>query len=129
MIDLHGARVSDAKAAEVAFLNALKSLGKAAVPVNIAKLANGTLSGVAVLPVGHWSIHAVPSSGFIAVDVRGCLGLDAHAAMFALAEAFEAREAVIQKSRATDVAFLPAVAKPVKPRAKAVVRHKQARAA
>lgn len=129
MIDLYGAHVSDAKAVERAVTAALISLGKTVKSLRVEKLGNGRLSGVAVLPVGHWSIDVVPSTGLVAIDVRGCLGLDAHAAMFSLAEAFAAREAVIQKTRATDVAFLPAVAKAAKPVTKTVARPKQARAA
>ena len=129
IIDLHGAaRLGDAKAAERALSAALKALGKPVKSVHVSRLANGTLSGVAVLPVGHWSFHATPQSGFAGVDVRGCIGLDVHAAMFALTDAFGAREAVIQKTRRSDVVFLPAAGKPVKARAK-TVRAKQARAA
>ena len=96
--------------------------------VHVAKLANGTLSGVAVLPVGHWSFQATPATGFAAIDVRGCVGLDTHAAMFALAEAFGAREAVIQKTRHSDVIFLPAAVKPAKAKV-TTARIKQAKAA
>ena len=129
IIDLHGAaRLGDAKSAEAALTAALKALGKPLKSVHVAKLANGTLSGVAVLPVGHWSFQATPATGYVAIDVRGCIGLDTHAAMFALAEAFKAREAVIQKTRHSDVVFLPAAVKPAKARATAP-RAKQAKAA
>ncbi len=101
--------------------------------LRVSKLADGTLSGVATLGCGHLSIKANPATGFVAVDVRGCSTLDPHAAMFALADAFGAREAAIQKSRCSDVVFLPAaviaakfVAK--KPR-KTVRARSQARAA
>ena len=128
-IDLHGTvSLSDAKSAERGLSAALKALGKPLKSVHVAKLANGTLSGVAVLPVGHWSFQATPATGFAAIDVRGCVGLDTHAAMFALAEAFGAREAVIQKTRHSDVIFLPAAVKPAKAKV-TTARIKQAKAA
>ena len=114
-IDLHGARLGDAKSAERALKVALGKLGKELRSVEVHRLADGTLSGVAVLGIGHLSFQANPRTGFAAVDVRGCAGLDPHAAMFALADAFTAREAVIQTARASDVVFLPA-AKPAKAR-------------
>ena len=123
-IDLHGAmRLGDAKSAERAVKAALEKLGKAPASLEISRNANGTLSGVAVLALGHLSFQANPKDGFVAVDVRGCAGLDPHAVMFALADAFAAREAAIQTARASDVVFLPAV-KPVKVRAKAAPRSK-----
>ena len=90
--------------------------------------ADGTLAGVTVVGNGHLSFQASPKNGFVAVDVRGCAGLDPHAAMFALADAFAAREAAIQKTRASDVVFLPAV-KSAKVRAKAAPRRREAKAA
>ncbi|MBL8882341.1 MAG: S-adenosylmethionine decarboxylase [Hyphomicrobium sp.] len=128
-IDLHGAsRLGDAKSAERALKVALGALGKQPRAIEISRLADGTLSGVAVLGIGHLSFQANPKSEFVAVDVRGCAGLDPHAAMFALADAFAAREAAIQTTRASDVVFLPA-AKSVKVRAKAAPRRREAKAA
>ena len=128
-IDLHGAhRLGDAKSVEKALTVALGKLGKSPRAVEISRLVDGTLNGVAVLGIGHLSFQANPKSGFAAVDVRGCAGLDAQAAMFALADAFEAREAAIQTTRASDVVFLPAV-KAGKVRAKASPRKAQAKAA
>jgi S-adenosylmethionine decarboxylase len=128
-IDLHGAhRLGDAKSAEKVLKVALDKLGKTPRSVEISRLADGTLSGVTVLGIGILSFQANPKTGFVAVDVRGCAALDPHAAMFALADAFEAREAAIQTARASDVVFLPAVT-PVKVRAKAAPRKSQARAA
>ncbi len=132
-IDLHGAqRLSDAKSAERALRIGLDELGKPVTSLRVSRLADGTLSGVAALGCGHLSIHANPATGFIAVDVRGCSSLDPHAAMFVLADAFGAREAAIQKSRCSDVVFLPAVAIAAKfatkPR-KTVREKSQARAA
>ena len=110
-IDLHGAqRLSDAKSAERSLKAGLSELGKPVTSLRVSRLADGTLSGVATLECGHLSIHANPATGFVAVDVRGCSTLDPHAAMFALADAFGAREAAIQKSRCSDVVFLPAAA-------------------
>ena len=110
-IDLHGAqRLSDAKSAERSLKAGLSELGKPVTSLRVSHLADGTLSGVATLECGHLSILANPMTGFVAVDVRGCSTLDPHAAMFALADAFGAREAAIQKSRCSDVVFLPAVA-------------------
>ncbi|MEZ5899162.1 MAG: S-adenosylmethionine decarboxylase [Hyphomicrobiaceae bacterium] len=128
-IDLHGAsRLSDVKSAERALKVALAVLGKQPRAIEISRLADGTLSGVAVLGIGHLSFQASPRNGFVAVDVRGCAGLDPHAAMFALADAFSAREAAIQKTRASDVVFLPAV-QSEKVRAKAAPRRREAKAA
>lgn len=125
-IDLHGAhRLGDAKSAEKALKLALDKLGKKPGVIELKRLAGGTLSGVAVLGIGHLSFQANPKNGFVAVDVRGCAGLDPQAAMFALADAFEAREAAIQTTRASDVVFLPAVQSPVKVRAKAAPRSRR----
>jgi len=119
IIDLHGAcRLTDARAAERAMKTALMSLGKLPESVDVGRAADGTLSGVAVLAAGHLSFTGNPKTGFAGIDVRGCAGLDAHAAMFALADAFGAREAVIQKTRASDVVFLPAATQPGKVRAR-----------
>ena len=127
-IDLHGAhRLGDAKSAEKALKLALGKLGKTPGVIEVKRLADGTLSGVAVLGIGHLSFQANPKNGFVAVDVRGCAGLDPHAAMFALADAFEAREAAIQTARASDVVFLPAVTSG-KVRAKAAPRSAKAQA-
>jgi S-adenosylmethionine decarboxylase len=120
IIDLHGAgRLIDAKSAERGMKSALLSLGKLPSSVHVSRVADGSLSGVAVLAVGHLSFQGNPKTGFAAIDVRGCVELDPHAAMFALADAFGAREAVIQKTRAADVVFLPAAKQPEKVRARA----------
>ena len=128
-IDLHGAhRLGDAKSAEKALKLALDKLGKQPRSIEISRLVDGTLSGVTVLGIGILSFQANPKTGFVAVDVRGCAALDPHAAMFALADAFAAREAAIQTTRASDVVFLPAVTS-AKVRTKAAPRKSQARAA
>ena len=120
IIDLHGARLSDARTAERAMKVALAGLGKSVRSVSVGRAADGTLTGVAMLASGHLSFTGNPKTGFAGIDVRGCAGLDPHAAMFALAEAFAAREAVIQKTRASDVVFLPATTQPSKTRVRAV---------
>lgn len=125
IIDLHGAeRLVDARSAERAMKTALESLGKSPKSVHVSRAADGSLSGVAVLAVGHLSFQGNPKTGFATLDVRGCAELDHHAAMFALADAFRAREAVIQKTRASDAVFLPAARQPEKTRrsAKAPVK-------
>ncbi len=130
IIDLHGAeRLTDAKSAEHAMKRALQSLGKTAKSVHVSRDASGTLSGVAVLTFGHLSFQGNAATGIAAIDVRGCADLDAHAAMFALADAFKAREAVIQKTRHSDVVFLPAAKPPVKERGAARKTRSEARAA
>ncbi|MEQ1717584.1 MAG: S-adenosylmethionine decarboxylase [Hyphomicrobium sp.] len=127
-IDMHGAlRLTDAKSAERALKTGLDKLGKAPASVRISRLADGTLSGVAMLDGGHLSIKANPKSGFVAIDVAGCAGLDTHAALFALSDAFGAREAAIQKARCSDVVFLPAARQPVK--SKTIRAKAQAKAA
>jgi S-adenosylmethionine decarboxylase len=110
-IDLHGCgRLSDAKAAERALKLALSDLGKMVAGVSVNRVAGGTsLSGTAELSTGQLVFRGNAATGLVTIDVRGCSHLDSHAALFALAEAFGAREAVIQKTRRSDVVFLPAV--------------------
>jgi S-adenosylmethionine decarboxylase len=130
IIDLHGAeRLTDAKSAERAITRALESLGKSAKTVHVSRDTGGALSGVAVLTVGHLSFQGNPATGIAAIDVRDCSDLDAHAAMFALADAFKAREAVIQKTRHSDVVFLPAAKFPSKARGTQRKTRSEARAA
>jgi S-adenosylmethionine decarboxylase len=119
-IDMHGAlRLSDAKSAERALKAGLDKLGKKPSSLRISRMADGTLSGLAMLDAGHLAIKADPKTGFVAIDVAGCAGLDTHAALFALSDAFGAREAAIQKTRCSDVVFLPAVKPVTRPPARA----------
>ncbi len=119
-IDLHGAgRLSDAKSVERALKSGLEKLGKISANVAVRRTADGTFSGAAMLESGQFSIRANPKSGYVAIDVLGCIGLDAHAAMFALGDAFGAREAAIQTARCSDAVFLPAVKPAAKARTKA----------
>jgi len=109
-IDLHGAkRLDDLKSAERATKRAVESLGLKLKSLHLDRVAGGGVSGVAVLSSGHLSLQACSRTGFAAVDARGCAGLMPSKALLALAEAFGAREAVIQRKRlASDVA-VPAV--------------------
>ncbi len=128
-IDLHGCgRLSDAKAAERALKLALSDLGKMVAGVSVNRVAGGTsLSGTADLSTGQLVFRGNAATGLVTIDVRGCSHLDSHAALFALADAFGAREAVIQKTRRSDVVFLPAVRAQVKPvKAKAAKAQRKA---
>ncbi len=120
-IDLHGCgRLTDAKTAERALKLALSDLGKPVHSVSVNRVAGSTsLSGTAELSTGQLVFRGNAATGLVTIDVRGCSHLDSHAALFALADAFGAREAVIQKTRHSDVVFLPAVRAQVKPRTKA----------
>jgi S-adenosylmethionine decarboxylase len=105
-IDLHGAkRLDDLRSAERATKRAVESLGLKLQSLHLDRVAGGGVSGVAVLGSGHLSLQACSRTGFAAVDASGCDGLTPSAALLALANAFEAREAVIQRKRtACDVA-------------------------
>jgi S-adenosylmethionine decarboxylase len=99
-IDLHGAkRLDDAKSAERAIKHAVESLGLRLKTVHVSRSAGRGVSGEAELSTGRLSLQACTRTGVAAIDAHGCAGLKPEAALIALANAFEAREAVIQKSR------------------------------
>ncbi|HML30461.1 MAG TPA: S-adenosylmethionine decarboxylase [Hyphomicrobium sp.] len=109
-IDLHGAmRFDDIKSAERATKRAVESLGLKLKSLHLDCAAGGDVSGVAVLNSGHLSLQVCSRTGFAAVDARGCAGLTPSKALLALANAFEAREAVIQRKRTASVVEMPAV--------------------
>lgn len=109
-IDLHGAmRFDDVKSAERATKRAVESLGLKLKSLHLDCAAGGDVSGVAVLSSGHLSLQACSRTGFAAVDARGCAGLTPSKALLALAKAFEAREAVIQRKRTASVVEMPTV--------------------
>ncbi|MGQ0455490.1 MAG: S-adenosylmethionine decarboxylase family protein [Hyphomicrobium sp.] len=128
-IDLHGAkRLDDAKSAERAMKRAIESLGLKLEAVRLDRVAGGGVSGVAVLATGRLSLQACSRSGFAAIDAQGCAGLKPEAALIALANAFEAREAVIQKARRSPTIALPTLR--LVPKARRTARTKaQAKAA
>src|SRR6185437_5438201 len=100
-IDLHGAkRLDDVKSAERATRRAVESMGLKLKSLHLDRVAGGGVAGVAVLGSGHLALQACSRTGFAAVDVRGCPGLKPAVALIALADAFGAREAVIQRKRA-----------------------------
>jgi len=105
-IDLHGARrLADVKSAERATKRAVESLGLKLKGLHLDRVAGGGVSGVALLSSGRLSLQACARTGFAAVDASGCAGLKPEAALLALADAFEAREAIIRRKRpAVDVA-------------------------
>lgn len=108
-IDLHGAmRFDDVKSAERATQCAVESLGLKLKSLHLDFAASGDVTGVAVLSSGHLSLQACPRTGFAAVDARGCDGLTPSKALLALASAFGAREAVIQRKRTASVVEMPA---------------------
>lgn len=109
-IDLHGAmRLGDLKSAERATKRAVESLGLKLKSLHLDRVAGGGVSGVAVLSSGHLSLQACSRTGFAAVDARGCAGLTPSKALLALANAFEAREAVIQRKRTASDLAVPAL--------------------
>jgi S-adenosylmethionine decarboxylase len=109
-IDLHGAkRLDDLKSAERATKRAVESMGLKLKSLHLDRVAGGGVAGVAVLGSGHLALQACSRTGFAAVDARGCPGLKPAAALIALADAFGAREAVIQRKRARPEVSLPAL--------------------
>lgn len=126
-IDLHGAsRLGDVKSAERALKRAVEGMGLKLKSLHFDNVASGGVSGVAVLSSGHVSVQACSRSQFAAIDARGCLGLKPETALVALANAFEAREAVIRKVRTADPMAVPTLrivpqskGRSVKPKAEA----------
>ena len=114
-IDLHGAkRLDDIKSAERATKRAVETLGLKLKSLHLDRVAGGGVSGVALLSSGHLSLQACSRTGFAAVDARGCAGVKPEVALLALADAFGAREAVIQRKRTQadlDVPALRVIAK------------------
>ena len=110
-IDLHGAKRFDgALAVERALKRSVAGLGLKLQSVHFDRVAGkGKVAGVAVLSEGHLSFYGCTRTGFAAFDARGCPALKPEAALIALANAFEAREATIQKSRRSDATFKPAL--------------------
>jgi S-adenosylmethionine decarboxylase len=129
-IDLHGAkRLGDIKSAERATKRAVENLGLKLESLHLDHVAGGGVSGVAVLSSGHLSLKACSRTGFATVDARGCDGLTPSLALLALASAFEAREAVIQRKRSASVVAMPAM-RVVQPARRTAERQKaQAKAA
>src|SRR6185312_16509938 len=129
-IDLHGAkRLDDLKSAERATKRAVESMGLKLKSLHLDRVAGGGVSGVAVLGSGHLSLHACSRSGFAAVDARGCPGLKPAVALLALADAFGAREAVIQRKRTISDLDVPALRVVAKAPRKAQRQKAQAKAA
>jgi S-adenosylmethionine decarboxylase len=129
-IDLHGAkRLDDVKSAERATKRAVESLGLKLKSLHLDRVAGGGVSGVAVLGSGHLSLKACSRTGFAAVDARGCAGLKPETALLALANAFEAREAVIQRQRSGADLTVPALRMVPKAPRKAQRQKAQAKAA
>ncbi len=78
---------------------------------------------------GHLSLQACSRTGFAAVDARGCAGLKPEVALLALADAFGAREAVIQRKRTVADLAVPALRVVAKAPRKAQRQKAQAKAA
>jgi S-adenosylmethionine decarboxylase len=129
-IDLHGAkRLDDVKSAERATKRAVENLGLKLKSLHLDRVAGGGVSGVAVLSSGHLSLQACSRSGYAAVDARGCAGLKPAVALLALADAFGAREAVIQRKRSLSDLDVPALRVVAKAPRKAQRQKAQAKAA
>jgi S-adenosylmethionine decarboxylase len=129
-IDLHGAkRLDDVKSAERATKRAVERLGLKLKSLHLDRVAGGGVSGVALLSSGHLSLQACSRTGFAAVDARGCAGLKPEVALLALADAFGAREAVIQRKRTLSDLDVPALRVVVKAPRKTQRQRAQAKAA
>lgn len=129
-IDLHGAkRLDDVKSAERATKRAVETLGLKLKSLHLDRVAGGGVSGVALLSSGHLSLQACSRTGFAAVDARGCAGLKPEVALLALADAFGAREAVIQRKRTLSDLDVPALRVIAKAPRKAQRQRAQAKAA
>ena len=129
-IDLHGAkRLDDVKSAERATKRAVEALGLKLKSLHLDRVAGGGVSGVALLSSGHLSLQACSRTGFAAVDARGCAGLKPEVALLALADAFGAREAVIQRKRTLSDLDVPALRVIAKAPRKAQRQRAQAKAA
>ena len=129
-IDLHGAkRLDDIKSAERATKRAVETLGLKLKSLHLDRVAGGGVSGVALLSSGHLSLQACSRTGFAAVDARGCAGVKPEVALLALADAFGAREAVIQRKRAQADLDVPALRVIAKAPRKAQRQRAQAKAA
>jgi len=129
-IDLHGAkRLDDLRSAERATKRAVEGLGLKLKSMHLNRVAGGGVSGVAVLSSGQLSMQACSRTGFAAIDARGCSGLKPEAALLALADAFEAREAVIRRKRAPAALAVPALSVVPKAPRKASRPRVQAKAA
>jgi S-adenosylmethionine decarboxylase len=129
-IDLHGAkRLDDVKSAERATKRAVENLGLKLKSLHLDRVAGGGVSGVALLSSGHLSLQACSRTGFAAVDARGCAGLKPEVALLALADAFGAREAVIQRKRTLSDLDVPALRVIAKAPRKAQRQRTQAKAA
>ncbi len=128
-IDLHGAkRLDDAKSVERAIKRAVECLGLKLKAVRSDR-SGGRVSGIATLSNGRVAFQACSRSGFAAIDATGCAGLKPEAALIALANAFEAREAVIKRMRKTAPIALAPPRVSVKPSRKATVSRIHAKAA
>jgi len=126
-IDLHGAkRLDDVRSAERATKRAVESLGLKLKSLHLDRVAGGGVSGVAVLGSGRLSLQACSRTGFAAVDASGCRGLKPSMALLALANAFGAREAVIQRKRSAADVVVPTLR--VVPRAPRKAQRQKAQA-
>ncbi len=129
-IDLHGVkRLDDAKSVERAVKRAVECLGLKLKTVRSDRSAGGRVSGIATLSNGRVAFHACSRSGFATIDATGCAGLKPEAALIALANTFEAREAVIKRMRTTVPTTLPAPRVSAKASRKATVSRIHAKAA
>jgi S-adenosylmethionine decarboxylase len=120
-------RLDDVKSAERATKRAVENLGLKLKSLHLDRVAGGGVSGVAVLSSGHLSLQACSRTGFAAVDARGCDGLTPSAALLALASAFGAREAVIQRKRTASDVAVPAL-RVVQPAPRKAAQRQKARA-
>jgi S-adenosylmethionine decarboxylase len=100
-IDLIGSkRAHSAKAVEQALRHALDSAKGKLKGFSVSRdKQSGRLKGTAALADGHVSVEAWPDKGFTAVELFSAGGIRPEIALTALAEAFDAREAVIKKRK------------------------------
>jgi S-adenosylmethionine decarboxylase len=105
-IDLIGSkRIETAKAVEQALRQALESAKGKLRGFSLSRdKQSGRLKGIATLADGHVSFETWPAKGFTAIDLFSTGGIRPEIALTALANAFDAREAVITKRRSPSMA-------------------------
>ncbi len=90
-------RLDDVAAVEAALLEATRAVGATVVGHAFHRYAPQGVTGVVLISESHLSVHTWPESGYAAVDVFTCGGLDPRPAVAVLGRAFAAGEARVQE--------------------------------
>jgi S-adenosylmethionine decarboxylase len=99
-VDLIGSRCTETKAVEGALRQALNFTHANVEALSLSHCRqSGRLLGSAQISDGHVAIDICPAKGRTAIDVYSAGGVRPEAVLTALADAFDAREAVIKKKR------------------------------